>query len=65
MNGHLRRNTHYAAWTEGAQDSDVEAIRLAMAGAPERMPKSLPAIINAQAPEAARIIPPEAPKFLQ
>ncbi len=53
----------YAAWTEGAQESDVEAIRLAMAGAPERVPQTQPAIVKADAHQTARISPPEAPKF--
>jgi integrase len=52
----------YAAWTEGAQESDVEAIRPAMAGASERVHQSM-AIVNAGAPKTARISPPpEAPE---
>ena len=53
----------YAAWTEGAQDSDVEAIRVAMAGAPERVPQSLPAIVSAEVPKTAPISPLGAPEF--
>jgi len=47
----------YAAWTEGAQELDVEPIRVAMAGAPERVPQSLPAIVSAKAPKTAPISP--------
>jgi len=47
----------YAAWTEGARESDVEAIRQAMAGAPERALQSLPVAINS----GAILIPPEGP----
>ena len=54
----------YAAWTEGAQESDVGAIRSAMAGAPERVPQELPAIVNAEAPQTARISPPLRPRNL-
>ncbi len=53
----------YAAWTEGAQESDVEAIRVAMAGAPERVPQSLPAIVSAEVPKTAPISPLGAPEF--
>lgn len=34
----------YAAWTGGAQESDVEALRRARAGAPDRVPQSPPAV---------------------
>ncbi len=56
----------YAAWTEGAQESDVEAIRVAMAGAPERSVQSLPAVVNSEAilvPPAGPRSPLEAPEF--
>src|SRR6202166_5309069 len=53
----------YAAWTEGAQESDVEAIRVAMAGAPERVPQSLPAIVSAEVPKTAPVSPLGAPEF--
>jgi len=53
----------YAARTEGAQESDVEAIRVAMAGAPERVPQSMPVVVNAEATPIAQFSPPEAPEF--
>ena len=39
----------YAAWTEGAQESNVEAIRRAMTRAPDCMPQRLPAVVNSDA----------------
>ena len=53
----------YAAWTEGAQESDVEAIRIAMAGVPERKPQSLPVVVNAEVTQRAPFSPHEAPEF--
>ena len=48
---------------KGAQESNVEAIRIAMAGAPERLPQSLPVVISAAATQKAPFSPPEAPEF--
>jgi integrase len=47
----------YAAWTEGAQESDVEAIRVAMGGAPERVRQSVPVTVSAQGPKTAQTSP--------
>jgi hypothetical protein len=52
----------YAAWIEGAQESDVEAIREAMAGSPRTRPRAAVSasanVSNSSQPE-----PPQSPEF--
>lgn len=54
-----------AAGTEGAQESEVEAISVVIAGAPERVPHKRPVVVNTELASNARFSPPEGPRIWQ